>query len=224
MRIEKGREKGYNDIHNIGRMPGLFAVNNKFVNLYLFKSGDQYIVFDAGGDEKATLSALDGFGIDARDVAAVFLTHTDYDHVVAVPLFPTAEIYMAESNGAFLSEKAGRDRSKAFLDMDKEYKTLNDSETTTVAGVEIKCIYTPGHTAGSACYLVNGNYLFTGDNLKLKDGKAVLFNDVFNMDNDTQKQSLRKLSELSGVEAMFTMHTGFTTDFKAAFVEWAEEN
>ncbi|MCL2514003.1 MAG: hypothetical protein FWF08_08885 [Oscillospiraceae bacterium] len=56
----------------------------------------------------------------------------------------------------------------------------------------------------------------------MKDGKAVLFNDIFNMDNETQKQSLCKLSKLEGIEAVFTMHAGYTLDFDAAFAGWRE--
>ena len=201
-------------------MPGIYVIDNKFVNLYLFKSGDTYIAFDGGTDNKATQAALDSFGIAADDVAAVFLTHTDADHVAAVSLFPSAEIYMADSNKAFITEKTGRSRSKGFVDMNRDFIALADGETVTIADAEVRCIFTPGHTPGSACYLVDGKVLFSGDNLNLKDGKAVLFTAVFNMDADEQEQSIRKLSGLEGIEAVFTMHTGCTTDFNTAFAEW----
>ena len=208
------------DTHEVA--PDIFAVNNSFVNLYLVKSGDKYIAFDAGGDNKATKAAMENFGIDESDVIAVFLTHTDGDHVAAVPLFASAEIYMAESNRLFLDEKDGRNRSKVFLDMKRDYISLNDGETIIIADLEIQCVFTPGHTPGSACFIVDGKYLFAGDNLNLKDGKAVLFTDVFNMSNDIQTQSLRKLARLDGIEAVFTMHTGYTNDFQTAFADWAE--
>ena len=201
-------------------MPGIFAVKNSFVNLYLVKAGDKYIAFDAGADERATKAAMDNLGIDQNHVTAVFLTHTDSDHVAAVPLF--SSVYMPESNRDFMGENEGRSRSKAFLDMELEYMTLADGETITVGGVQIQCIFTPGHTPGSACYIADGKYLFAGDNLNLKNGGAVLFTDVFNMDNETQKQSLRKLSTLGGIEAVFTMHSGYTADFTAAFADWSE--
>lgn len=200
--------------------PGVYAVRTSFVNLYLVKGGDRYIAFDAGTDEAATKAALRGLGIDERDVSAVFLTHTDYDHVAAVPLFSSAQVYMADSNRSFLGEKRGLTRSKAFAVMGRDYTALYDGETITVAGVRVQCVFTPGHTPGSACYLVDGKYLFTGDSLNLKDGKAVLFYGVFNMNNGKQRQSLRELSKLDGIEAVFTMHTGYTTDFKTAFAGW----
>ena len=203
-------------------IPGVYAIENQFVNLYLVKSGDAYIAFDAGYDEGATASALASFGIDTGDVSAVFLTHTDYDHVAAVPLFAKAEIYMADSNRVFLEGKIGQLRSKAFSDMKCEFSTLEDGETVTIAGSRIQCIFTPGHTSGSASYVVDGKYLFAGDTMRLIDGKAALFYAVFNMDSNEQKNSIRKLSGIEGIEYVFTMHTGCTADPSTAFSDWAE--
>jgi len=198
----------------------VYSINNGFVNLYLVKTGNSFLVFDAGNDGKATMAALHDLGIFSSDVVAVFLTHTDGDHVAAVSLFPDAEVYMAGSNKVFLEEKEGQQRSGTFLAMNKAFKTMDDGQTITVAGATIQCIYTPGHTDGSASYVVNGKYLFTGDNLHLKDGKVKLFSDVFNMDNATQEQSIRRLAKLEGIEAIFTMHSGYSTDFKFAFSDW----
>ena len=45
---------------------------------------------------------------------------------------------------------------------------LKDNEVLKVGNLKIKVIHTPGHTPGSACFLVNGN-LFTGDTLFVGD-------------------------------------------------------
>ena len=201
-------------------MRGVYAINNNYVNLFVFKSGEQYIVFDGGVDNKATKAALDSFGIDVGEVTAIFLTHTDNDHVAAVSLFPDAALYISESSKTFLEGRVGRSRSDGFIKIDREYATLKDGETLTIADTQVQCIFTPGHTDGSACFLVNGKYLFTGDTLNLKDGNAVLFNDVFNISNEVQGQSLRKLAVLEDVEVVFTMHTGYTSDFHVAFSAW----
>ena len=203
-------------------IPGIYAIENQFVNLYLVKSGDGYIAFDAGYDDGATASALGSFGIDTGDVSAVFLTHTDYDHVAAIPMFSSAKIYMADSNRVFLEGKIGQLRSKAFLNMQCEYSTLDDGETVTAEDSRIQCVFTPGHTSGSASYVVDGKYLFAGDTMRLIDGNAAPFYAVFNMDGSEQKNSIRKLSGIEGVEYIFTMHTGYTADFNTAFSDWIE--
>ena len=200
----------------------IYAIKNQFVNVYLVKSGDTYIAFDAGLDNETTKTALDNFGIDVDNISVVFLTHTDYDHVNALSLFSSAKIYMSESNENFLENKKGQSRSEVFLKMNREYNTLKDGESVTIANTQIQCIYTPGHTDGSVSYVVDGKYLFTGDNLNLKNGKVVLYNAVFNMDGAEQKNSIRKLAGIKGIEYVFTMHTGYTADFNTAFSDWIE--
>ncbi len=38
-------------------------------------------------------------------------------------------------------------------------------ETLVIEGVKFKCIATPGHTSGSACYIIGDRVVFTGDSL-----------------------------------------------------------
>lgn len=89
-----------------------------------------------------------------------------------------------------------------------------------IAGVKTKGILTPGHTPGAMCYLVNGRFLFTGDTMSLKDGRAGLFNDLFNMDSEQQKISLHKLKNVPEVKTIFSAHYGLTDNPKRAFEYW----
>ena len=95
-----------------------------------------------------------------------------------------------------------------------------DNREIEVSGIKIKCILSPGHTPGSMCFLINDKYLFTGDNMSLINNKVGLFNDFFNIDNDLQAESLKKLAGLSGVEYVFTAHYSYTNEFKSAFKNW----
>ncbi len=192
-------------------MPGIYSVSNGFVNLYLLEVGEKYIVFDAGVNAATTKKELDNLQIDAKDVVAVFLTHTDGDHVGSLSLFDDAEIYTAESNKTFIEEEPGR--SRAFINAGMAYKTMADGETININGSDIQCIFTPGHTNGSACFLADGKYLFAGDNLSLKGGKISLFNSVFNMDDAEQQRSIAKILQIEGIETIFTMHYGYTTEY-----------
>jgi len=54
----------------------------------------------------------------------------------------------------------------------------------------------------------------------LKRNRAVLFYSAFNLDNEEQKQSISKLAKLKGIDAVFTMHNGYTNDFDFAFSNW----
>jgi len=202
----------------------VYAVDNQFVNFYLVEAGDGYIAFDAGIDSDVTEEALKELGIEPAAVTAVFLTHTDSDHVGSLSLFPSADIYMAQSNLVFLGEKEGAGRSGSFVNMNRTTKTMDDKSTVLIAGTAVQCIFTPGHTNGSACYVVNDTYLFTGDNLSLKDGLVVLFYAVFNDNADEQDLSIRKLTMLDSfldITHLFTMHTGYTAEVSTAFMHWS---
>ena len=45
---------------------------------------------------------------------------------------------------------------------------MGDNEEFNIDGLNIKCILTPGHTNGGACFLINGKKLFSGDTLFLR--------------------------------------------------------
>jgi hypothetical protein len=48
--------------------------------------------------------------------------------------------------------------------------------------------------------------------MSLKNGKADLFNEFFNMDSETEKESIKKLAALQNIKYIFTAHYGFTDD------------
>ena len=81
-------------------MPGLFAVRSdmfgngrSMVNFFLFQTGEKYIAIDAGVDNSQTEYALLKLGISADDIIAVFITHSDWDHIGSLDLFNNAIIY-----------------------------------------------------------------------------------------------------------------------------------
>ncbi len=202
-------------------VPGVYAIQDDYVNLFLVKSGKAYIAIDAGTRAENVQKALVQLGIDPRAVKAVFLTHSDADHIGALSLFGKAVIYLPKPEQQMVNGQTPR---FLFLKnrLDHAYELLEPGQTLQVSGINIQGISTPGHTPGSYCYWVNGIYLFTGDSMGLKNGKVQGFNDLFNMDSKTQEVSLGKLADLPGVEFIFTAHYGFTDNFQKAFESWKE--
>ncbi len=102
----------------------------------------------------------------------VLLTHCHFDHIGGVATLQQggAKVYISEkekplvSTGADLSEYFGAPRAHYTVD-----ETFLDGEEKLLNGISIKAVFTPGHTAGSCCYLFTdnkgGRYLFTGDTL-----------------------------------------------------------
>ena len=199
----------------------VYVIQDSFVNMFLIKGDNHYIAFDAGNDADHIQRELDKLNIKEEEVAAVFLTHTDADHTAALGLFGNATIYISTAEEQMID---GRTPRFLFVHNPFEYRPelLEDGQIVDVSGLKVQGILTPGHTPGAMVYLVDDKYLFGGDSMSLQAGKVNLFNDFFNMDSETQRASLKKLADLSGVEYLFTAHYGVTDDYATAFSGWAE--
>lgn len=200
---------------------GIYAVQDTYVNLFLIKGDNRYIAIDAGNNAARVQQALDRLQIDPQKVAAVFLTHSDADHIAGLSLFNNAVIYLSAAEEQMINGQTSR-----FLFLKNKlaypYEGLEDNQLIDIAGLRVRGHLTPGHTPGSMCYVINDVYLFTGDSMSLKEGKADEFNDLFNMDSKTQQRSLKKLADLSRVKYIFTAHYGYADNYQNAFANWRD--
>ena len=199
--------------------PEIVAVRDGFVNVYLVKNGDSFIAFDAGNDCADVAKKMSLLKLDPQKVSAVFLTHTDRDHVAALGVFSRAKIYISAAEKQMIDGTTAR--SFGFSNhIPGSFTTFEDGETVIVGSVSVRAILSPGHTPGSACYLVGGRWLFTGDTLSLRGGKAARFNDFFNMDSKREEDSIRMLARTVNPHMILTAHYGVTYDAAAAFGAW----
>ena len=74
----------------------IFVVKDDFANIFIIRDTTQYIVIDCATDQATVAEQMKKLGIDPDEVAAVFLTHTDGDHVGALGLFDKAKLYMSK--------------------------------------------------------------------------------------------------------------------------------
>ena len=200
---------------------GVYAVRDSYVNLYLVRGETRYIAFDSGNKPETVGRELQNLNIRPSDIAAVFLTHADSDHAGGLPAFPDAEVYLPAGEEQMVDGRTAR----FFIFKNKlarKHVLIGDNETKAVDGVTVTAIATPGHTPGAACFLVNGQFLFTGDSMSLKSGRAGIFSQAINMDSEAQLESLKKLSKLEGVKTIFTAHHGYSDFFKEAFEDFME--
>ena len=64
--------------------PDIYVVRDGFVNFYLVKDGETFVAIDAGNDAAGVGKKMALMHLDPQKVTAVFLTHTDRDHVAAL--------------------------------------------------------------------------------------------------------------------------------------------
>ena len=200
--------------------PGIFAIKDSYVNMFLVKDSDNYVAIDAGNDIDVIENELKSLRLDPYKVIAVLLTHTDKDHVAALKLFKNADVYFSKDEEQMINGTTTRLLNSHNKIDTKQYSLLPDGQIIQIGKLTIKGILTPGHTPGSMSYLMNDKYLFVGDAFGLKNGKLDKPNSFFTKDMKTAISSIKKIVNLPHAEYIFTAHTGFTNDYNKAIKDW----
>ena len=137
-------------------------------NCYLLINGSHAAVVDPSAKAEQILSAIQQEG---ALLEYVLLTHGHFDHIVSLDSLRkiTQAPAMIHELDAELPSDSGKNGFRVFFRMDQTYSTpersLKSNEILMLGDQEIRVIHTPGHTAGSVCYLCNKEFLLTGDTL-----------------------------------------------------------
>ncbi len=155
-------------------------MNIKTLNNYV-NDENTYIVYDENTKNGVIIDPgykCDGILKSAADdginIKYIFITHCHYDHIAYL------EELREKTKSLLLSSEKGSinigdpDINLSFsglgyvLSTKKSDIILKDNEEFNIDGLNIKCIYTPGHTNDGVCYLFNNKKLFSGDTLFLR--------------------------------------------------------
>jgi glyoxylase-like metal-dependent hydrolase (beta-lactamase superfamily II) len=183
-------------------------------------AADQVALIDAGtdGSGKAILAELSRRQLGPDAVTAIFITHGHQDHTAAIKLFPRATVMALAAEVPLIEGHAGAHGPLTQLFPVKPTgvtvtRPLHDGETVSLGTVHVQVFAVPGHTAGSAAYLVNG-VLCLGDAADAgSDGKAIgapwIFSDSQAQDRASVAALVQRLqSEHAEVRATFFAHSG----------------
>lgn len=216
---------------------GIRIVKDGIVSVAVLPIGNgEVALIDAGNDKsgKAILAELSRRQLSPDAVKAILITHGHPDHIAAIPLFPNAQV-MALGPEVALAEgrAAARGPLPRLFPMRptgvKVARSLQDGETVTLGQIPVRVFATPGHTAGSAAYLVNG-VLFLGDAADAtRDGKVKGAPWLFSDDQAQDRASLiglgqRLTQEGEEVQAIAFAHSGVLTTGLAPLTAFAQEN
>lgn len=178
--------------------------------------GGRYALVDAGNDPEgaAIRAALAERGAGPEAVDAIFFTHGHPDHTAACALFPNARVY------AMRAEQPTLEGQRAYLGpLPRLFGPkpapcavtgwVEDGAEVRVGERSVQGFLTPGHTTGSAAWLVDG-VLFVGDSLSAKTEGLHGAPWVFTDDTDQNLRSMRALAQrVSGlVRLVVPSHTG----------------
>ena len=177
-------------------------------NTYLALNGERAFVVDPGADADKILAAAEAEG---AKIEWVLLTHAHFDHIGGVAELQRAGAQVVLHRGDLgivssfknLAFYAGVKVEKFIPDV-----TVSGGETLDVAGVKVRVIHTPGHTAGGVCYVAD-DIIFTGDTLfELSYGRTDFPTGSF---KELKNSVLNKLFVLPGDYRLLPGHGAPTT-------------
>ncbi len=176
-------------------------------NCYFIIDNNRLGIVDPGGAEDALIRIIREKSFIPE---SILLTHGHFDHAGAagalsaefdIPiLIHRLDAPMLENEETSHASHFGFPYSGCRAD-----RLLEDGDTFRVGESEFSVLHTPGHTAGSACFLC-GNVLLSGDTLFRRSvGRFE------RADKETMKSSIRKLLALDESLQVFPGHEEATT-------------
>ena len=217
---------------NTGRIDGRVACVREWVaNIFFYTKDGVTIMIDAGYNYARLREKMGWLDIDPASVQHILITHQDTDHVGALEpdserLFKNATVYIGEIENRYLTGEARRRvihglYKLPMVQMENRRVLLKDGETLCIGGVKIECLLVPGHTWGHMVYLIDGEYLFTGDTVWFGADGGYSFIATLAEDNRLAVRSLEKLEQELRARnrplKIITGHTGWTDDLDFAF-------
>jgi len=181
---------------------GAEQVKDGMVSVGLIPSGEgQVILVDCGNDHNATtiLNALKRRGLGREAVKTILLTHAHPDHIAGCAVFSDAEVFAMAAEQPLMEGRAPAKSLVAHLLGKRSTgihaaRYLQDGDTFRRGNVLVTAYLIPGHTDGSAAYLVAGT-LYLGDSAdSAKDGSLLPAKRFLSNDIEENHASLKRLA------------------------------
>jgi len=166
----------------------IIRIDGGRVNVYLVLNGSNSILIDAGikGKAQKILDIARASGCSPEDIAIIIVTHTHYDHCGSLAELKSktgARILVHESEAPsleqgykvmpkgtlmysrVLSSVGNRILPKKWTSYPpvKADMEIGDRHALENFGIEGEVLHTPGHTAGSLCFVFEREHVFVGD-------------------------------------------------------------
>ncbi len=217
---------------NTGRIDEHVACVREWIaNIFFYTKNGATIMIDAGYNYPRLKEKMGWLDIDPASIRHIFITHQDTDHVGALEkdsdlLFKDAMVYLSEIENRYLTGEARRRviyhlYKLPMVRTDNRRVTLTDGQVLDIEGIKVECILVPGHTWGHMVYLIDDEYLFTGDTIWFGADGGYSFISTLAESNKVAVQSLEKLEKnlraRKGRIAVITGHTGWSDDLDFVF-------
>ena len=182
-------------------------------NCYLFSDDEceNAVVIDPSASPETTAHL---FGHVTPIIRAILLTHAHADHMLALKKWKEAtgapiligryDKYAVNDPMANVADLLGLPSG----DFGEADRGLEDGEVIAVGREKLRVLYTPGHTAGSVCYL-SSDALFSGDTIFSLGG--VGRTDFFGGSEESLADSVKRILSLPPTVTVYPGHGRKTT-------------
>ncbi len=174
------------------------------VNTYLISSENTAIIIDPG----VCNDGIKAFINENKSKAFyILLTHNHFDHILGADQTRTlcgGKIYISQQDFCGLIDAEINLSLRFCLPFTpfEADETFDDGDELILGDVKVKVMITPGHSKGSACFII-GDWMFTGDTLfRLSVGRT----DFLNGDRNEQIDSLKRLCKIQADYDIFAGH------------------
>ena len=190
------------------------CVREWVANIFFYTKNGTTIMIDAGYNYERLKEKMEWLDIGPASI-----------------LFKNATVYIGEIENRYLTGEARRKviyglYKLPLVKMDNEKVLLKDGEIINIGDIKIECILVPGHTWGHMVYLIDDEYLFTGDTIWFGVDGGYSFLSTLAEDNKLAVRSLEKLEKNLRARKrsmkIITGHTGWTDDLDFAFLHRTE--
>lgn len=180
-------------------------------NCYLLEGENHAAAaIDPGAEAGKILALAQEHGLN---IEYILLTHGHFDHVCAVNTIKQqtgAKVFIGEHDAPMLVAPLTNSGLKVPGYNDDEVVPdvlVKEGDVIDIAGIPVRVLDTPGHTAGSVTYVLDGK-MFTGDTLF---AGSIGRTDLAGGDFPTIKKSLQKLAAQPGDFTVYPGHGPATT-------------
>lgn len=174
------------------------------VNTYLISSDKAAVIIDPGVCNDEIKSFIKE---NESKAFYILLTHNHFDHILGADETRNlcgGKIYISKQDACGLKDAEVNLSVRFCLPFTpfEADETFVDGDELHLSDIKVKVMITPGHSKGSACFII-GDWMFSGDTLfRLSVGRT----DFLNGDRSEQIDSLKRLCSIEADYDVFAGH------------------
>ncbi|MBX2797946.1 MAG: MBL fold metallo-hydrolase [Myxococcales bacterium] len=157
-----------------------------FTSALLVKGEESVVLFDAGFRKGTMTRRLADHDLTPADITHVFVTHGHRDHLALLPELD-ASVHAFAEEAPLIEEEL---QEELTIDV-----PLEDGQVVQAGDVEVEVFAVPGHTAGSAVFLVDGVLVLGDAALQNRDEALIPVPEDRSEDPEQLVSSMRALAQ-----------------------------